>query len=56
MHTNGIIISTYIKNNTKQVQQNQMESQESRQRELKQIHFLARDKVIKSNSQCKDDK
>jgi hypothetical protein len=30
MHTNGIIISTYIKNNTKQVQQNQMETKESR--------------------------
>jgi hypothetical protein len=27
-----------------------------RQQELKQIHFLERDKVIKSNSQCKDDK
>jgi hypothetical protein len=29
---------------------------QGRQRELKQIYFLARDKAIKSNSQCKDDK
>jgi hypothetical protein len=29
---------------------------QGRQWEIKQIHFLARDKVIKSNSQCKDDK
>ena len=28
---------------------------QERQWELKQIHFLARDKAIKSNSQCKDD-
>jgi hypothetical protein len=28
---------------------------QGRQWELKQIHFLVRDKVIKSNSQCKDD-
>jgi hypothetical protein len=29
---------------------------QGRQWELKQIHFLARDKVFKSNSQCEDDK
>jgi hypothetical protein len=29
---------------------------QGRQQELKQIYFLARDNVIKSNSQCKDDK
>jgi hypothetical protein len=28
---------------------------QGRQWEIKQIHFFARDKVIKSNSQCKDD-
>jgi hypothetical protein len=28
---------------------------QGRQREIKQIHLLARDKVIKSNRQCKDD-
>jgi hypothetical protein len=28
---------------------------QGRQWKLKQLHFLARDKVIKSNSQCKDD-
>jgi hypothetical protein len=28
---------------------------QGRQWEIKQIHFLARDKVIKNNSQCKDD-
>jgi hypothetical protein len=28
---------------------------QGRQWEIKQIHFLARDKVIKINGQCKDD-
>jgi hypothetical protein len=43
-------------NNTKQVQQNQMETQESRKTTWVKINtFLARDKAIESNSKGKDD-
>jgi hypothetical protein len=56
MHINGIITSTYIEitqNKFNKIKWNH-KSQE-RQWELKQIHFLARDKAIKSNSQSEDD-
>jgi hypothetical protein len=31
------------------------QNSQGRQWEIKQIHFLARDEVIKNNRQCKDD-
>jgi hypothetical protein len=43
-----ITLSTFNKNKWNHKSQ-------GRQWELKQIHLLARDRAIKSNSQCKDD-
>jgi hypothetical protein len=56
MHINGIVTSTYIEITQSKFNKIKWNHKiQGRQQKLKQIYFLARDKAIKSNSQCKDD-